>query len=121
MSKFQAGSGGQIYDPIIVEINGKPYTARKLTRNLIRAIEGIKSDSPDPSWSSVHVVYQQLGFMLGSEAQEDIDNLDIREASDLLVFITNQYAQKKEADKPADKPAAVIPVGVEAQGDQGKN
>jgi len=117
MSKFKVGSEGRIYDPIIVEINGKPHTARKLTRNLVRAIEGIKADNPDPSWSSIHAVYQQLGLILGSEAQEDIDNLDIQEASDILIFITNQYAQGHEVDKPA----IVVPVKVEAQGDQGKN
>lgn len=119
MNRFTIGGG--LYAPLEVEIDGQVFRVRKISRAVVSELDKIhaayeaKLDGLDETrkvYAALERSYEELGLMLGPEAKVAIEGLDIREASELMTFITSRVmnpdkATEADPEKNAPKPGDV--------------
>ena len=117
MNRFTIGGG--LYAPLEVDIDGKIFTVRKINRAVIGELDAIQQDyqakidgleDVRKTYAALERAYAELRVMLGEDAKDAIESLDIREASELMTFITQRVmnpekkAGSEEREKNGPKP-----------------
>ena len=122
MNRFTIGGG--LYSPLEVEIDGQVFRVRKISRAVVSELDKVhaayeaKLDGLDETrkvYAALERSYEELGLMLGPEAKGAIEGLDIREASEVMTFITSRIMNpEKKGDAPDPEKNAPKPGDVTA-------
>lgn len=107
MSKLVIDTKKSLYKPIEIEINGKTYLVRRITRPVIVELEALAKKAGE---GDVEAAYKQLELLLGKH--KAFDDLELREVNDVIVFITDQIFKSEkvipEAEKKATRPGSSV-------------
>lgn len=124
MPKFTVNAEPSICEPIEVEINGHTYSVRKISRRMLREIDAAQKEaeaSAGHGLGSAESIFRQVELLLGEEAREDVDTLDLFEAGELVSWIASQYVQKGvRATVAKPEPAAAADVAADSGGGGGE-
>jgi hypothetical protein len=89
-----------LFEPIEIEIDGKVYEARRLTRDVFKEIQALDEEI---SAGNIEAGYKLLEMLLGQEAVDVISGLDISIVNQICDFIVNRVATTGEAEKNGPK------------------
>ena len=91
-----------LFEPIVIEVNGETFQAKRLTRPLLLGIEGLMKQMQDGSFNAA---YKALELLLGEEALNVIDDLDLSQVTKIIRFITDTSMpeEEKNGSTPGDK------------------
>jgi len=102
MPKLRIDTTTSIYEPIEVEIDGKAYVLRKLTRKELGELEGLDEKIKA---GQLDAAYGRLELMFGPH--EAFSKLDLSQVGEVVRFVVqailNPEKREKNAQKPGDK------------------
>jgi len=94
MPKLKVDTSTTLYEPLEVEIDGKTFKVRRITRDLLRAISAM---DVEVQGGQADLVYDRLALLLEEKAAPAIDKLDLLEVRRVMEFITeNAFKVSKE-------------------------
>jgi len=88
-----------LFKPIEVEIDGKVFEVKRLTRTVAQEIEKFSKQIND---GQLDAAYLQLEMFLGED--EAIGNLDLHQVNEITRFIVKNIISPEEEEKNAPKP-----------------
>jgi len=106
MPKLELSTKKSIHNPIEVEIDGKTYQNRPLSRTLF---EEVKKHEKAALAGDIEALYKQVQILYGVPI-EILNKLDIRDVNSLLEFTMTQITQspvktdKEKAEKNESEP-----------------
>ena len=92
-----------VLPPLQVEIGGAVFEVLRLNRKRLRQLAEIERQAEEQpeglgrasgSLSKLDLVYDQLSLLLGAEAREAIEEIDVNEAVELYAWIMDQAKGK---------------------------
>jgi len=93
-----------LFRPIEIEIDGKVYESKRLTRNIFQEIEQLQKEIET---GSVEAGYKLLKLLLGDECMAVVSELDISLVNKITAFIMENASkigqEEKNESKPGDK------------------
>jgi hypothetical protein len=102
MPKLTIETGKSLYKPIEIEIDGKVFQVKRLTRAIIQEIEALDSET---SKGNLDAAYRRLELLL--EKNEAIDNLDLQQIGQITDFVVRNILvpekEEKNVSEPGDK------------------
>lgn len=105
MPKLTVDTKGSLYEPIEVEIDGKVYRVKPLTRELLQQIDAF--DKAEAK-GVVEATYKRLETMIDGIGNK-LDKLDIREIHRLTDFILTSLQPQKEEKNESGPGSGKLP------------
>ena len=102
MPKLVINTEKSLYKPIEVEIDGKVYKVRKLTRDVLQKVEGFDKDV---SSGNLDAAYGRLEFLLEAKVKT-FNGLIVQEVGEITEFITKAAFSPEKSEKNESRPEA---------------
>ena len=102
MPKLVINTEKSLYKPIEVEIDGKVYKVRKLTRDVLQKVEGFDKNV---SSGNLDAAYGRLEFLLEAKAKT-FNGLIVQEVGEITEFITKAAFSPEKSEKNESRPEA---------------
>jgi len=101
-NRFVLSTKKSLFDPIEVEVDGKIYQSKKLSRELF---DELKKYEKDAMGGDLDALYKQVNIIFGIESSI-LNALDIRDIQAMLEFATNKifHPDKKDESKNESRP-----------------
>jgi len=103
MNRLKIDTTRSLYRPIEVEIDGKVFEVKPLTRAKLRTLAGLEKRIRE---GDAEAAYEQLEIMLGKKA--NLEKLTLQHVNEIVSFVTMQIYQPERIlaeDSPEDKKA----------------
>jgi hypothetical protein len=99
MPKLSITTDKSLYAPIDVEIDGKLYRVKRMTRTLIQEIAALDAETGkgdlDAAFRRMEILFEQ---------KPPIDKLDIQQVGKITEFIVRNVLAPEQAEKNGSKP-----------------
>lgn len=101
MNRLKIDTTKSLYKPIEIEVNGKVFEAKTLTRVILRDLSKLEARIRQ---GEAEAAYEQLELMFGK--QKEFDQLTLQHVNEIVTYVTTQlYAPERilPTDKPNEK------------------
>jgi hypothetical protein len=99
MSKFVISTKKSLYKPIEIEIDGKDYTIESISPAMLDKVRKFEKLSMK---GDIGALIDQLAVLTGIEKEKAM-NLDVRDITDLLKYITDKIFKPEKLEDKEEK------------------
>lgn len=99
MSKLKIDTKNSLYEPVEVEINGKTFQVKKITREIGQQLADFDAQIQK---GNTDAIYQRLELVIGKN--KEIDQLGIHEAITIMKFIIHKAFSPEKIEKKVQGP-----------------
>lgn len=94
MPKFQVSTKKSLYKPVEVEIDGKTFSCKRITRDVLQKIGELDKEVGE---GNLDAVYKRLELLLGKS--KTFNKLDINQIVDITNFILRCILNPEKEEK----------------------
>ena len=99
MPKFKVDTKASLFEPVEIEIDGKIFKVKKITREIIQEVEKLDKDAAKGDADSV---FKRLELLIGEG--DEINRLGIDDVVEITKFIIENAFSPKAAEKNSSRP-----------------
>jgi Holliday junction resolvasome RuvABC ATP-dependent DNA helicase subunit len=100
MAKIQINTKKSLYEPIEIEIDGKSYAVKRITRDVLKKI---REYDEKVSKGDLDAAYKRLELFIGKH--KAINELGLDELNEVTNFIIHNIISPKRIEKNSQRPA----------------
>jgi hypothetical protein len=100
MPKLRIDTKKSLYKPIEVEIDGKVFQVRRLTRDVLQEAERLDSEVAS---GKLDAAYERLEFLLQTK-NKIFNKLSVEEVGEVTRFITSSMLSPEKSEKNESRP-----------------
>lgn len=100
MARLTIDTKKSLYKPIEIEVNGKVYLVKRITRPIIVELDKLAKNALD---GDVEAAYKQVELLLGKD--KSLDELELREVNEIVTYITQQIFKPEKVIPDEEKKA----------------
>ena len=100
MPKLRIDTKKSLYKPIEVEIDGKVFQVRRLTRDVLQEAERLDSEVAS---GKLDAAYERLEFLLQTKSKI-FNKLSVEEVGEVTRFITSSMLSPEKSEKNESRP-----------------
>ena len=90
-----------LLEPIEIEINGTTFKVQKMTRAVLTEVEVLRKEADE---DNLDAGYKMIELLLGEDCSEIIQELDIRQVTEIAEFIKNSISSSEDEEKNVTTP-----------------